>query len=65
MVPSDIEALYAWAYVARNTLSQDGTRRHILLHSTIDAPGKLMQVAVRVQGFVSKSNLKPLGNWDR
>ncbi|KAJ7046267.1 hypothetical protein C8F04DRAFT_1248519 [Mycena alexandri] len=68
-VPRTYAALLDWAYVAKNPGARDHTRELLLLYKQPrilpNSPrGILCPVGVRVQGFVERCNLKPLGSWE-
>ncbi|KAJ7286219.1 hypothetical protein C8J57DRAFT_1496888 [Mycena rebaudengoi] len=65
-VPDTLSGMLEWAYVARSGGSPDLTREHMLLYRQPPhaGPNVLCPVGVRVQGFVSRASLGPLGNWD-
>lgn len=66
IVPETVEELFTWAYVGQNPNPADASRRHVLLHANEDDDTQGMsQVAIRLQGFVRKINIRPLGNWNR
>ncbi|KAJ7126128.1 hypothetical protein C8R44DRAFT_734033 [Mycena epipterygia] len=69
VVPRNFVAQLGWAYMGRNPTPQDTTQPLLLLyknpHVYPGAPANsLYPVGVRVQGFVEKCNLRPLGNWN-
>ncbi|KAJ7021405.1 hypothetical protein C8F04DRAFT_1273762 [Mycena alexandri] len=68
-VPRTYAALLDWAYVAKNPSARDHTRELLLLYKQPrilpNSPrGILCPGGVRVQGFVERCNLKPLGSWE-
>ncbi|KAJ7774872.1 hypothetical protein B0H16DRAFT_1713320 [Mycena metata] len=69
-VPRTYAGLLDWAYVAKNPSARDHTRNLLLLYKQPrilpNSPkGILCPVGVRIQGFVERCNLKPLGSWER
>lgn len=62
-VPVVLDDFMNWAYV-RKMYAADPTRCFKLAHATGEYTGDVInQVAIRFQGFVLSSDLKPLGNW--
>ncbi|KAJ6601245.1 hypothetical protein DFH09DRAFT_1127252 [Mycena vulgaris] len=67
VVPSNCAAMYDWAFVSKNTASRESSREQVLLYKSpprVAVNTTLFPVAVRVQGFISRCNLRPLGNWN-
>ncbi|KAJ7720616.1 hypothetical protein B0H16DRAFT_1738727 [Mycena metata] len=70
-VPRTQAGLNEWAFIARNKAERDHTRGLLLLYRNPPplpiAPGAsrgvICPVGIRVQGFIERSNLGPLGNW--
>ncbi|KAJ7088876.1 hypothetical protein B0H15DRAFT_800820 [Mycena belliarum] len=68
IVPNSSSGKREWAYVDRNPNERDASRGLLLLYKNppilknapVDA---LFPVGIRVQGFVERCNLKPLGTW--
>ncbi|KAJ7132565.1 hypothetical protein C8R44DRAFT_871500 [Mycena epipterygia] len=68
IVPRTYAGLVDWAYIAKNRGERDQTRGLMLLYKKPrllkNSPGGLLcPVGIRVQGFVERCNLKPLGAW--
>lgn len=58
----DVASLLQWAYLGQNTSTMDYSRRDALLY--VDHYGSQpVQVSVRVQGFIQRADLCPLGDW--
>ena len=66
IVPSTLEELFRWATVTKIQSDGEDIPKNVLVYITSDgAPtDQLTQVAIRVQGFIHKLNLKPTGSWD-
>lgn len=69
LAPNTFAAICEWAYVARDMEAQDWTRSYCVLYREPEVAwavenDMLYPVTVRVQGFVDKFNLSPLGCWD-
>jgi hypothetical protein len=69
-VPLTYSAQLAWAYIAKNRRERDHTRGLKLLYKNppvyANSPADVMSpVGIRVQGFIERCNLKPLGSWIR
>ncbi|KAJ7209370.1 hypothetical protein C8J57DRAFT_1540385 [Mycena rebaudengoi] len=65
-VPIGLADMLDWAYVHRVRNAADYTREHLLLYKKPPATSDnaLFPVGIRVQGFVLKAALAPLGTWD-
>jgi hypothetical protein len=68
IVPRTYAGLVDWAYIGKNRGERDHTRGLMLLYKKPrllkNSPGGLLcPVGIRVQGFVERCNLKPLGAW--
>lgn len=63
VVPDTVDELLSWTWVGQKPSMQSPGRRHVLFHAGDDE--ELTQVAIRLQGFVQKLNIRPLGNWNR
>ena len=67
VVPESLDDRYQWASIRRNPDLFDTTRRYLLVHARVehDDPEAEFQVAIRLQGFVERINIRPLGNWNQ
>ena len=67
LVPETVSECEKWANIRRNPDPFDTTRRYLLVHTqrNEDEPDADFQVAIRLQGFVERVNLRPLGNWNQ
>ena len=66
LVPEDVLALDAWGYVVVRENARDVARRsmYVLANAPSLGPGEVVEVAIRIQGFVEECNLGPLGDWN-
>ncbi|KAJ6623308.1 hypothetical protein B0H10DRAFT_2213700 [Mycena sp. CBHHK59/15] len=66
VVPLTLTAILDWAYVHRSDQVADYTREHVLLYKNPPhaALNTVFPVGVRVQGFIMRSTLGMLGNWE-
>ncbi|KAJ7119802.1 hypothetical protein C8R44DRAFT_878192 [Mycena epipterygia] len=66
IVPADLTGFSDWAYIYHNAASRERSRAKLLLyrHPAQTMPGTIYPVKVRLQGFVQRLNLQPLGTWD-
>ncbi|KAJ7158207.1 hypothetical protein C8R43DRAFT_1124829 [Mycena crocata] len=68
VVPLTYARQLDWAFVGKNHGQRDHTRNVLLMykypHVYPHSPKNMLHpVGIRVQGFVERCNLKPLGNW--
>ncbi|KAJ7207797.1 hypothetical protein C8J57DRAFT_1257999 [Mycena rebaudengoi] len=65
-VPRTLAGMLEWVYVRRSEHAPDYTREHLLVYREPpdESDNTLCPVGVRVQGFVARAILGPLGNWD-
>lgn len=64
VIPHTKEGLFDWCKVIRVNDAADPTRRHILCHVNVNNPGAKEEVILRLQGYVSKIDLRLGGNWN-
>jgi hypothetical protein len=66
VVPTTFEEMCDWAYVSMNKISNDQTRRHLVLYRNPEVThgSVVYPVTLRVQGFVERAKLTALGDWD-
>ena len=67
VVPMDLDVMSTWMHVGVNPDAADWSRRNVLLYTMPEADEgeSRIQVAVRLQGFVDRLKISPLGNWNR
>lgn len=65
-MPVTFEEICDWAYVSVSKVSNDQTRRHLVLYRSPEATLDLVvyPVTLRVQGFIERAKLIALGDWD-
>ncbi|KAJ7118466.1 hypothetical protein C8R43DRAFT_1137398 [Mycena crocata] len=66
VAPNTMANMFDWAYVAKNQRTLDASREQMLLYKNPPrvATNTLFPVAIRLQGFIARCNLGPLGNWN-
>lgn len=66
VAPTNMADMFDWAYVARNQHAVEASREQMLLYKMPPRVeiNTLFPVAIRIQGYVVRCNLSPLGNWN-
>lgn len=57
------ENLTKWCYVGKDVTVGDPTRNNVVFYGGSALAGR-DRVHVRVQGFITKIDVRPLGNWE-
>ena len=64
VVPDNFDDLSDWAYLAKNEHATDKKHAHHLLYVVPKGNIQLYVVTLRLQGFVARRSLTPLGDWN-
>ncbi|KAJ7131645.1 hypothetical protein C8R43DRAFT_1133590 [Mycena crocata] len=66
LVPTELGAFGDWGYVYDNAASRERSRTKLLIYRqpADPAPGIVYPVRIRIQGFIQRCNLRPLGAWE-
>lgn len=63
LIPQSFEECCEWAYLYKHQHPTDRSRPFYLLYKIPEATNGIYTVSLRLQGFIKRSSLAPLGTW--